>query len=90
MMVKCANRVFRCFRCLQKDIYFFQFFFLIGLKTILLEEKYVIALALRPVYVKYHSCHYIKKNAMDFILIKAPITIKKNRIRLRRNCSIDL
>lgn len=53
MMVKCANRVFHCFRCLQKDIYFFQLFFLIGLKTILL--------ALRPVYVKYHSCHYIKK-----------------------------
>lgn len=61
MMVKCANRVFRCFRCLQKDIYFFQLVFLIGLKRILLEEKYVIALALRPVYVKYHSCHYTKK-----------------------------
>lgn len=73
----CKNEYFVVFVVCKRTFISFNFFFLIGLKTILLEEKYVIALALRPVYVKYHSCHYIKKNAMDFILIKAPITIKK-------------
>lgn len=68
----CQERVLS-FRCLQKDFISFNSFPLFDLSHVL--KKSSIVLPLRHVYVKYNSCHCIKKYEMYFILLEAPITI---------------